>query len=112
MKIAIPAEIDSSEPRVAATPDTVKRMAALGATVAVETAAGQKAGMPDRDYQAAGATIAASAKDALVDADIVLKVRRPAQSELQNYKPGAIVIGMLDPYGNETALAEIARAKL
>jgi NAD(P) transhydrogenase subunit alpha len=112
MKIAIPAEIDPDEPRVAATPDTVKRMAALGATVAVEKGAGLKAGIPDHDYQAAGANIAAGAKDALTDADVVLKVRRPAQSELQNYKPGAIVIGMLDPYGNETALAEIAQAKV
>ncbi len=112
MKIAIPAEIDPGEPRVAATPDTVKRMAALGATVAVEQEAGRKAGIPDHDYQAAGAKIAAGAKDALADADVVLKVRRPAQSELQDYKPGAIVIGMLDPYGNETALAEIAQAKV
>ena len=112
MKIAIPAEIDPGEPRVAATPDTVKRMAALGATVAVESGAGRKAGIPDHDYQAAGAKIAAGAKDALADADVVLKVRRPAPSELQNYKPGAIVIGMLDPYGNETALAELAEAKV
>jgi NAD(P) transhydrogenase subunit alpha len=112
MKIAIPTEIDPGEPRVAATPDTVKRLAALGAALTVEKGAGLKAGILDNDYQAAGAKIANGAKDALADADVVLKVRRPAKAELANYKPGAIVIGILDPYGNEAALAELAEAKV
>ncbi len=112
MKIAIPTEIDPGEPRVAATPDTVKRLAALGAALSVEKGAGLKAGILDNDYQAAGAKIANGAKDALADADVVLKVRRPAKAELANYKPGAIVIGILDPYGNEAALAELAEAKV
>ena len=112
MKIAIPTEIDPGEPRVAATPDTVKRLAALGAALAVEKGAGLKAGILDNDYQTAGAKIANGAKDALADADVVLKVRRPAKAELANYKPGAIVIGILDPYGNEAALAELAEAKV
>jgi NAD(P) transhydrogenase subunit alpha len=112
MKIAIPTEIDSGEPRVAATPDTVKRLAALGAVLAVEKGAGLKAGILDNDYQTAGAKIVGGAKDALADADVVLKVRRPAKAELANYKPGAIVIGILDPYGNEAALAELAEAKV
>jgi NAD(P) transhydrogenase subunit alpha len=111
MKIAIPAETDANEPRVAATPDTVKRMTALGAAVVVEKGAGGRAGIPDSEFEAAGARIA-NAADALKDADFVLKVRRPAKSELPNYKPGAIVIGLLDPYGNEAALAELAQARL
>ena len=57
MKIAIPAEVDPAEPRVAATPDTVKKMKALGADVVVETGAGVKSGMLDADYEAAGASI-------------------------------------------------------
>ena len=56
MKIAVPAETDPAEPRVAATPDTVKKMKALGAEVVVETGAGVKSGILDADYEAAGAT--------------------------------------------------------
>jgi NAD(P) transhydrogenase subunit alpha len=107
MKIAIVAEVDPTEPRVAATPDTVKKMVALGAEVAVEPGAGQKSGVLDADYAAAGATVAA---DAARGADIVLKVRRPAEAELASYKQGALVIAIMDPYGNEAALAAMARA--
>jgi H+-translocating NAD(P) transhydrogenase subunit alpha len=109
MQIVIPAEIDP-EPRVAATPDTVKRLAALGAEIAVEKGAGDKAGLPDRDFEAAGAKIAG--KDAVRGADVVLKVRRPTKAELAGYKPGAIVVAIMDPYGNEAALAEMAGAKI
>jgi len=112
MKIAIPTEIDAGEPRVAATPDTVKRMLNLGADVVVEKGAGAKAGIVDKDFEAAGAKIASSAKDAVSNADIVLKVRRPSKTELPNYKTGALVIAIMDPYGNEAALAEMATAKV
>jgi len=61
MKVAVMAETDAGEPRVAATPETVKKMIALGATVAVEPGAGVKSGVLDADYAAAGATIAAAA---------------------------------------------------
>src|SRR3954471_21691920 len=107
MKIAIVAEVDPAEPRVAATPDTVKKILALGAQVAVEPGAGLKSGVLDADYAAAGATVAA---DAARGADVVLKVRRPAESELASYKQGALVIAIMDPYGNEAALAAMARA--
>lgn len=96
MKIAIAKEIDSAEPRVAAVPDTVKKFKALGADVAIEPGAGIKSGVPDAEYQAAGATVAA---DAVKDADIVIKVKRPEASELANYKRGALVIAIMDPYG-------------
>src|SRR5262252_6137942 len=100
MKIAIVAEADPAEPRVAATPDTVKKMVALGAEVAVEPDAGLRAGVLDADYTAAGATVA---KDAASNADVVLKVRRPAESELGSYRKGALVIAVMDPYGTEAA---------
>ncbi len=112
MNIAIPVELDANEPRVAATPDTVKRLIALGNAVTVESGAGKRAGFPDADFSAAGAKIANGAKDALANADIVLKVRRPAKAELSAYKPGAMLIGILDPYGNDAAIAELAAAKL
>ena len=111
MKIAIPAETDPGEPRVAATPDTVKRMVGLGAEVVVENGAGVKAGILDKDFEGAGAKTA-NAKDTLSGADIVLKVRRPSKAELPGYKPGAVVIAIMDPFGHEAALAEIAGAKV
>lgn len=112
MKIAIPAETDKGEPRISATPDTVKRLVGLGADVIIEKGAGMRAGIPDADYSAAGAKVAGNAAEALKDADVVLKVRRPAKGELSAYKPGALLIGSLDPYGNDAAIAEIAAAKI
>src|SRR4029079_10990660 len=107
MKIGIPKEIDPAEPRVAAVPDTIKKLKSLGADVAVEPGAGVKSGVPDGDFTAAGATIAA---DAVSNADVVLKVRRPNALELAKYQKGAIVIAIMDPYGNETALKAMADA--
>ncbi|RED30278.1 NAD(P) transhydrogenase alpha subunit [Rhodopseudomonas thermotolerans] len=107
MKIAVAKEQDPAEPRVAATPDTVKKLKALGAEVAVEPGAGVKSGLPDSDFTAAGATVAA---DALKDADVVLKVKRPEAPELAGYKRGALVLAIMDPYGNEAALKSMADA--
>jgi NAD(P) transhydrogenase subunit alpha len=107
MKIAVAKEIDGSEPRVAAVPETVKKFKALGAEVAVEPGAGVKSGVPDADYEAAGATLSA---DAVRDADVVLKVRRPEVSELARYKKGALVTAIMDPYGNDAALKAMADA--
>jgi H+-translocating NAD(P) transhydrogenase subunit alpha len=107
MKVAVITETDADEPRVAATPETVKKMVALGATVAVQAGAGVKSGILDADYTAAGAAVAA---DPVNDADIVLQVRRPEGPELSRLKKGAIVIGMMDPYGQESAVAAMAEA--
>ena len=107
MKIAVGAEADPSEPRVAATPDTVKKMIGLGAEVAVQPGAGIKSGILDADYTAAGATVSA---DALSRADIVLMVRRPAAAELAKVQKGALVIAIMDPYGQDAALKAMANA--
>src|ERR1700739_2367887 len=101
MKIAVVAESDPGEPRVAATPETVKKLIGLGADVAVEPGAGVKSGILDADYTAAGAAVS---PDAVQNADVVLKVRRPQGAELARFKKGAIVVAIMDPYGNETAL--------
>ncbi|MBV8827351.1 MAG: NAD(P)(+) transhydrogenase (Re/Si-specific) subunit alpha, partial [Hyphomicrobiales bacterium] len=71
MKVAVPAETDAAEPRVAATPETVRKIRNLGAEVAVESGAGMKSGVPDGEYAAAGATVAPSAAEAVRDADVV-----------------------------------------
>jgi H+-translocating NAD(P) transhydrogenase subunit alpha len=107
MKVAVIAETDADEPRVAATPETVKKMIALGATVAVQAGAGVKSGVLDADYTAAGASVAA---DPLNDADIVLQLRRPEAAELSRLQKGAIVIGMMDPYGHDNAVRAMAEA--
>src|SRR5947209_647834 len=107
MRIAVAREIDASESRVAATPETVKKMKALGADIAVEPDAGTKSGIPDAEFAAAGATVTAGA---VKDADVVLEVRRPAASELARYKKGALVIAMMDPYGEDAALKAMADA--
>jgi H+-translocating NAD(P) transhydrogenase subunit alpha len=108
MRIFVARESDASEPRVAATPETIKKMQALGAEVAVEPGAGVKSGILDADYAAAGATVA----DAGKDADVVLKVRRPSEMEIAGYKSGALVIAIMDPFGNDAALAAMAKAGL
>jgi H+-translocating NAD(P) transhydrogenase subunit alpha len=106
MKIAVPAETD--ETRVAATPETVKKFIGLGATVAVQAGAGTGSRLPDADYQAAGATITPDAATTVLDADIVLKVRRPTEAEARAYKPGALVFATMDPYGHEAEIRAIA----
>ena len=107
MRIAVAREIDAGESRVAATPETVKKMKGLGADVAVEPNAGRKSGIPDAEFVAAGATVT---NEAVKHADVVLKVRRPAASELARYKKGALVIAMMDPYGEDAALKAMADA--
>jgi NAD(P) transhydrogenase subunit alpha len=109
MKVAVAAEVEAGEPRVAATPETIKKIIGLGAEVAVEPGAGIKSGILDADYSAAGAKVS---PDALNGADIILKVRRPQAAELARYKRGAIVIGIMDPYGHDDALRAMADAGL
>jgi proton-translocating NAD(P)+ transhydrogenase subunit alpha len=107
MRIAVPRETDAGEPRVAATPETIKKFKSLGAEVAVARGAGIASGIPDAEFETAGAQIG----DAVTkDADIVLKVRRPAPNELSAYKKDALVIAIMDPYGNEAALKQMADA--
>src|SRR4030081_2449382 len=107
MRIAVAREVDSGEDRGAATPETVKKMKALGADVVVEPGAGGKSGIPDDEFTAAGASVSAGA---VADADGVLRGRRPEASELAAYKKGALVIAIMDPYGQDAALRAMADA--
>lgn len=109
MRIAVARETEANEPRVAASPETVKKLKALGAEVVVARGAGNASGYPDAEYEAAGATIADAVGG---DADMVLKVRRPSAGEIASYKKGAIVIAIMDPYGNDAALKAMADAGL
>jgi proton-translocating NAD(P)+ transhydrogenase subunit alpha len=105
--IAVTAE-GTDEPRVAISPETVKKLVALGAKVKVVAGAGARSRFSDAALMAQGAEIVASAADALRDADILLKVRRPSAEELGQLKPGAIVVAMLEPYGDKGALQALA----
>src|SRR5881227_4053066 len=97
MQIGIPRETRAGETRVAATPETVKKMAASGKhTIVVEAGAGSASSVSDADYTNAGATIGTKA-DAL-GSDTVLKVRAPSSDELTQLKRGALLIGLLDPF--------------
>ena len=96
MIIAIPKERRADEARVAATPETVKKLKGLGLDVVVERGAGAGAHYSDADYEAAGATIAAEG-GALRNADIVLKVRGPEAAEIAQMKRGAILAALLAP---------------
>ena len=104
MRIGIPAETRPGETRVAATPETVKKLAARHQVV-VQAGAGIHAAVLDEAYVAAGATIG-SAEDAF-GADMVLKVRAPSEAERARMKPGTILVGMLNPFdtGNLAAMA-------
>jgi proton-translocating NAD(P)+ transhydrogenase subunit alpha len=116
MKVAIVKERRAFERRVAASPDTVKQMLALGLDVAVETGAGAGAFFLDTAYEAAGATIAADEAAALDGADIVLKVQRPligkgAQlNELKLMKKGAVLVGLLSPLDHAADVQAYAKA--
>ncbi|MET3900084.1 NAD(P) transhydrogenase subunit alpha [Devosia sp. UYZn731] len=110
MKIAIVRERVEGENRVAATPETVGKLIALGASVSIEAGAGLGARIPDADYAAAGASVATTAAAALKDAEIVLTVRRPTAASLNGVAKGALLIGALDPYGNDVELAALAKA--
>ena len=106
--VFVPKEVDANEPRVAASPDTVKRLAALGFDLIVEAGAGTRSRIIDDEFAKAGASIG-KASDA-AKADVVLKVRRPTESELKSYKKGAAVIATMDPYGNEPSVQAMAAA--
>jgi NAD(P) transhydrogenase subunit alpha len=104
----IPKETDIVESRVGGSAETVKKLIGLGFSVVVESGAGVLSRIPDREFEAAGATIGKTAD--IKNADVVLKVRRPSSAELKSYKKGAVVIAMLDPYGNDAAVKELADA--
>ncbi len=108
--IFIPVETDPVETRVAATPETVKKLIGYGFKIVVESGAGTQSRITDQAYIEAGAAIGKTTD--IKTADIILKLRRPSQTELKNYKTGAVLIAMLDPYGHEDSVAAIAQAGL
>ena len=109
MKIAIPSESHAGEARVAASPDTVKAYLKKGVKVAVQSGAGLGSNFSDDDFKAAGAAIV-KGEAVVKDADLVLTIRRPSDRLLKSMKPGAIVAGGLEPYGERKALEAFAKS--
>src|SRR5205814_1442508 len=105
--IAVTAEREG-EPRVAVSPETVKKLAALGVVVRVQAGAGSHSRFADETLRAAGATIAPDASQALAGADILLKIHRPFPDEVKALKPGAIVAAMLSPHDDRAGLEALA----
>jgi len=112
MKIAIPKEIAPNERRVALIPETVARFVKSGLEVAVQAGAGEAASFPDQAYTAAGAKIVADAKAILSDADVVLKIQKPANEELALMKEGSVLIALLQPATNPDLVDMLAKRKI
>ncbi|NUB03359.1 Re/Si-specific NAD(P)(+) transhydrogenase subunit alpha [Azospirillum melinis] len=116
MKVAIPKERRAGELRVAASPETVKKLKGLGLDVVVESGAGLGSSITDAAYEAAGAAIAADQALALADADIVLKVQRPLIAgegdvdELALIRKGALLFAILNPYNSRDHVKAYADA--
>ncbi len=110
MKIAVLKETAPGETRVAATPETVKKIVGLGHTVTVETGAGARASFPDEQFKAAGAEI--SADGGIAAADLVVKVRRPSDAEIGKMRAGSGFVSLLEPYGDKATVEALAKAKI
>lgn len=112
MKLAIPCERHTDETRVAASPETVKKLVGLGLDIVVETGAGAGASIADADFEASGASIAPDAAAAVADADIVFCVQRPNADAVAAMKRGANLIGMLAPFRDQDVLQDYAERGL
>ena len=106
--IAVTKERQAGETRVAATPETVKKLIGAGFSVVVEAGLGAGSSYPDADYAAAGAELVSDAAQAIGNADILLKVRGPVSEEIAALKADALVIGMLNPHQDKATLQALA----
>lgn len=107
MKIAIANDVVGAEKRVAAVPETVKKLIALGAEIVVVPGAGAGASISDEAYRTAGATLA-NVDQAYAAADVVFCVKAPSSSDVAKMKKGALLIGMLAPYQDKEMLKAYA----
>jgi len=110
LKIAIPKETAAHETRVAASPETVKKLVALGARVFIESGAGDAADILDKDFKDAGASISKTSAETYKSADIVLKVQAPNDAEIKQFQKSTLLVGMLAPYANADLLEKLSKA--
>ncbi|MCL4779165.1 MAG: Re/Si-specific NAD(P)(+) transhydrogenase subunit alpha [Gammaproteobacteria bacterium] len=112
LTIGIPREIYAGEKRVATVPDVVEKLIKLGFAVRVESGAGEAANFGDEAYQAAGASIAASAADLWTGSDLVFKVRAPTAAEIAQIRPGTTLISFIWPAQNPELMQQLAARKI
>lgn len=112
MRIAILKEVRDGETRVAASPDMVRKLVAAGHALSIEAGAGLAAAMPDTAFAEAGARIAPDPAAALVDADLLIKVRRPVASEIALMRPGAGIVAFWAAASDPATLDAAAKAGL
>ena len=112
LKLLIPREASPGERRVAATPETVRRLIARGLTFTVEAGAGQAAGFADADYAAAGAEVCPAEAGAWAEVDAVLGVQPPAGPQIDQLRPGALLVGLLAPYGASELVASLEQRRV
>lgn len=110
MRIAIPKERRPNEKRVAASPESVKKLTALGAEIVIETGAGLASAITDAAFEAAGAKIAPDAASTIAGADVVFHVQRPMPDEIPHFKRGAVLIAGLNPYADRDSVKAYADA--
>ncbi len=110
LNIAVLKEIAAFEKRIAASPESIKKLTTLGCTILVESGAGIGAALTDAELKSAGAKIVKSATEATKNADIILKVQPPSESEIKSYKKGALLLCMLDPYNNGKTITALGKA--
>lgn len=110
MKIAVLSEASADEARVAVSPAMIKRFVDRGASVTVQAGAGEGSRVPDASFVEAGATIGKTAPATLKGSDVVLCVRRPNAAQLKSVPKGALLLGMLEPYGDKSDLDAMAKA--
>lgn len=110
LKIAVLAEDESIEARVAATPETVKKYVSSGFEVAVQTNAGKASSFTDQAYRDAGAKISKTAEDTVKNADIILKLRAYSEVPLDSVKKGAVLVGLFSPHENQGFISDCAKA--
>ncbi len=110
MKIAVLKERRAGDTRVAATPETVRKLISAGHEVAVEEESGVLSGIRNSDFADVGAKLCADAKSTLKDAELVLKVRGPDAAEIKLMSKGQVLVALLDPFGDKASIEALAKA--
>ncbi|MFO0559192.1 MAG: Re/Si-specific NAD(P)(+) transhydrogenase subunit alpha [Polyangiales bacterium] len=112
MRVGVPKESADNERRVAATPESVKKLVGLGFEVAIESSAGIAAGITDEAYEREGATIVASRDELFRSADVLVKVRPPSLDEIPLMREGTLLVSLLQPERNAALVPALAAQKV
>jgi len=110
LKISVPLESAEFEKRVAASPESIKKLTALGCQVTVQSGAGTASDILDETFKTAGAKIAKDFAETVKSADIVLKVQPPSEDEIKAFKKGALLISLMNPHANGDLIKALAKA--